>query len=102
LSATFRGAARGRFTPRVSVGLRHVRAPIAWYRAHAARVAGNLEIGQGGPYSDRDSPQVSAGGDLELAKHFALRGDVARLIRDSKTPYDPRTTAAIGVIWRMH
>src|SRR5205085_11894845 len=31
LLATFRGEQRGRFTPRISGGLRHGRAPIAWY-----------------------------------------------------------------------
>ena len=101
LLATFRGDERGRFTPRISAGLRHVRAPIVWYRARSARVPDNLEIRQGWDYDDRNSPQVIAGGDFRLTGRFALRGDVGRLIRDNKTPYDPRTTAALGLIWRM-
>ena len=100
-SATYRGAPIGRWTPRLSAGARYVRAPIAWYRARVGQIPFYGNARQGREYSDRTSAEVTAGADLRLTRRVALRGDVQRLLRHAGSPYDRRTTASFGLIWRM-
>ena len=99
--ATFRGNSLGRFTPRISAGVRQVRAPIRWYLARALLIPERANTPHGDLYPNRTSAQAILGGDIQVTRRFALRVDLARLLRHDRTPYDPRATATLGAVWRM-
>lgn len=106
VSATRHFLTGSQISPYVRAGLRYVQAPEDRY-TQIVGVGSPDSVpyysvvlpGSGFNFSDRTSGQVGAGARIRLTPRTAIRLEADRLLRSSRSDFDPLTRYAVGLSW---